>query len=197
MRNWLVIAGIMGAASIASAATSTPSVPSVFQRQRSHRVIRRQVIHRAQNAGLGSVRAPTRGGDLCPTACPTRPGRCGARVCGSSTRSLKAGERAGDLRAAPDATPFACDANNAPTPDGPFSCYHVWVFDADASRSADPDPQRRPVRDLRRPAGRRDRHPPAVTHGPPRRRTITVPAWAAAIRAARDRRPGTPRYRGR
>jgi hypothetical protein len=36
---------------------------------------------------------------------------------------------------APDTTPFACDAANAPSPGGPFACYDVWVFDADASRS--------------------------------------------------------------
>lgn len=138
MRNWVVIAGMMGVVSTASAATSTPSVPSVFGGN-GHTVSfdGRLFIVRRTLGWVAYVLRPEAATYL-PEGLPDATGP----MWSPRLRILDAEPESGVnalaiCEPAPDATPFPCDANNAPTPDGPFSCYDVWVFDADASRSVE------------------------------------------------------------
>src|SRR5262245_54269304 len=134
MRSLLVIVGIMGTVSAAFAATSTESVPSTFEGN-GHNVsfdgrlfiVRRSFGWNAYvlrpeavtylDSGLPDASGPMWSERLPILAVDPASGVNALAIC----------------ETAPDATPFACDANSTPTPDGPFSCYDVLVFDADAS----------------------------------------------------------------
>ncbi|HEY6178033.1 MAG TPA: LamG-like jellyroll fold domain-containing protein [Kofleriaceae bacterium] len=136
MRSLLVIVGILGAVSTAVAATSTRSVPSSFGGNGHNAAFDgRLFIVRTGPGWQAYVLRPeamTRLDDGMPDA---------SGPMWSAPLHILDGDPNGGVNAlaicetAPDTTPFACDANNAPAAGGPFSCYDVWVLDADASRS--------------------------------------------------------------
>lgn len=134
MRRLLVIVGIVGTVSTAFAATSTPSVPSSFSGNGQNVAFdgRLFIVRR----GLGWFAYVLRPEAVTYTA-DGLPDASGPMW--SDRMLIYAADPGGGVNAlaicetAPDTTPFACDANSMPTPDGPFSCYDVTVLDADAS----------------------------------------------------------------
>lgn len=134
MRGLLVIVGIVGTVSSAFATTSTESVPSTFEGN-GHNVSfdgRLFIVRRTfgwfayvlrpeavtyLDSGLPDASGPMWSERLPILAADPSSGVNALAIC----------------ETAPDTTPYACDANRTPTPDGPFSCYDVWVLDADAS----------------------------------------------------------------
>jgi hypothetical protein len=169
MRGPFVILGIVVSVSTAFAGTSTRSVPSSFGGN-GHNVSfdgRLYIVRTGPGWQAHMLRpeAVTYQADGLPDA--TGP-------MWSGPLQILDGEPNGEnalaiCESTPDTTPFACDATNAPAAEGPFSCYDVWVFDADASRSVAAGGQtfRRRKLMLRVAEPRTERaHPVAFSWGP-------------------------------
>jgi uncharacterized protein (TIGR03382 family) len=134
MRGLLVIVGILGTMSTAFAATSTESVPSLFAGNGHNVSFDGRLFIVRKSSGWNAYVLRPEAVTYLDNGLPDASGPMW-----SARLPILASDPATGVNAlaicetAPDATPFACDANRTPTPDGPFSCYDVTVLDADAS----------------------------------------------------------------
>ena len=134
MRGLLIIVGILGTMSTAFAATSTESVPSLFAGNGHNVSFDGRLFIVRKSSGWNAYVLRPEAVTYLDNGLPDASGPMW-----SARLPILASDPATGVNAlaicetAPDATPFACDANRTPTPDGPFSCYDVTVLDADAS----------------------------------------------------------------